>query len=153
MFWIVEKSKSKVVKLQDALYYCSGVKDGDTIVLRTNNGPVNCRLAGVDAPEMSQRHGNQAYKYVRSLVLHRWVFVESLYIGKYGRLIAHVYVDGVNLAELLLKNGHAWVYVRYVPPGIRYIWLEYQEKARIAKLGLWRYDNARAPWLFRRLSS
>ena len=88
------------------------VIDGDTIEVEDVG---RIRLADVNTPEMDSKEGREAKEYVKGLCYQKKVYldIDDLYItGKYGRIIAVVYVPYnethyVNLNQLLLKEGYA----------------------------------------------
>jgi endonuclease YncB( thermonuclease family) len=88
------------------------VVDGDTFDVE---GIGRTRLADINTPEMDSKEGREAKEYVKGLCYQRKVYldIDDLYVrGKYGRIIAVVYVPYnethyVNLNQLLLKEGYA----------------------------------------------
>ncbi len=66
----------------------------------------------------------------------------------YGRTIAHIYYDNdKSLAEELLKKGLAWHYKYYSKSELL---AALEITAQENKVGLWKDENAMAPWEFRR---
>ena len=61
-------------------------KAGDT----TRDTPVRVRLAGIDAPEMSQPHGPQSRTHLATLIADKAIRLEYTRTGRYGRLLANV---------------------------------------------------------------
>ena len=91
------------------------VVDGDTFDVE---GIGRIRLADINTPEMDSKEGREAKEakeYVKGLCYHKKVYldIDDLYVtGKYGRIIAVVYVPYnethyVNLNQLLLQEGYA----------------------------------------------
>lgn len=56
--------------------------------------------------------------------------------------------DGIDANAEMVRQGMAWVYVRYAPVGSPLFNLE--AEARAARRGLWAEANAVAPWEWRR---
>ena len=88
--------------------------DGDTV--RTPEGQ-HVRLLGVDTAEKKCRCqeecvlAKQAKDHVQGyLDGARHVTLEPTKTDKYGRLLAHVYVDGIDLSKTLLDKGLARPY-------------------------------------------
>ena len=99
------------------------VYDGDTFRVNIDSLPpivgknITVRLEGVDTPEI-----NGKCQYEKDLALEARDFVRSklsnaveillndLQRGKYFRIVAKVYIDGVSLEEELLQNGLAYQY-------------------------------------------
>lgn len=97
------------------------VYDGDGIYRSTIDLGIgiqvhkHLRLYGVDCPEL---RGNQhiagivVRNYVRRLILDKEVIVSTHKdkVGKYGRLLVDVHIDGLNLADDLISLGYAKPY-------------------------------------------
>jgi len=105
----------------------TGVYDGDSITCDvvypiTDNSymvqkNVKVRIYGIDTPEV--RHKNPLHKAagirarveVRSLLLNQEVDLLILKDhDKYGRMLAYVEIDGVDISKYLLENGYAQEY-------------------------------------------
>lgn len=96
------------------------VYDGDTIkVIFPLNGVLykwNCRLSGVDTPELRTRNVREkAYGYIvrdklREQILNQVVNVECGELDKYGRLLVTVYKADQNMNRWLIDNEYAFVY-------------------------------------------
>ena len=126
-----------------------GVHDGDTLTLLVaGNQPVKVRLAGIDAPELSQPYGQQAKQALSALAFRKAARVESPGPDKYGRTLGVVMVGTVNVNAELVKQGAAWVYRSYpFPPELEGL----EAQARAAKRGLWALpvDQRCPPWDWR----
>lgn len=119
------------------------IVDGDSISVVINQELVRVRLAGVDAPE-----GNQPFAIDSKQSLHDlcfWVEAELSSISKdyYGRMLAKVKCNGVNVNAQQVRRGMAWVADQSV--GDREL-VQLQEEAQAAKRGLWSYDSPVPPW-------
>ena len=73
------------------------------------------RLFGVDTPELrgeNKKAGIIVRDFVRELILGEDVIIRTQKdkTGKYGRLLASVIIDDVDLAQLLLDKGYAKAY-------------------------------------------
>lgn len=94
--------------------YCPHVVDGDTIDVE---GVGRIRFVGVNTPERGERGYQEAKDFVKSSCLGKTVYLDidnAKHYDKYGRILAVVYADGVNLNAELLKRGYAEVL--YIPP-------------------------------------
>ena len=83
------------------------VSDGDTVTLRTSFRDFDfpMRLANIDANEMNDG-GQFAKDYLTSRVLGKDVVVRidsRNRVGKYGRLIGELFVDGQNLGDEMVR--------------------------------------------------
>ena len=98
-----------------------GVYDGDTITVDIDLGMntwkknVKLRLARIDTPEIrgvEKEEGKRVRDYVRVTILDKEVVIKTSKdkTGKYGRYIAEVLIDGMNLNDHLLELGMAIEY-------------------------------------------
>lgn len=100
-----------------------GVYDGDTFKVNVDGWPdiigknISIRIYGVDTPEIRGTRGAikdlamLAKAFTDSeLTLASKVELRNIRRGKYFRIIAEVYVDDVNLGDLLIKRGFAKEY-------------------------------------------
>lgn len=101
--------------------YVTHVYDGDSITVDIDLGfkvklsGVKLRLAGIDTPEIrgdEREQGLISKAAVEQRILHKEVIIKTDKdkTGKYGRYIATVYIDGLNLNEWLLNEGLAELY-------------------------------------------
>ena len=131
------------------------VVDGDTIyALDETLTRHKIRLAGIDAPERNQPYGLASRKHLGSLVAGKTVVLEYTKHDQYGRIVAKVLIDGVDVCLEQIKAGFAWHYKKYQneqDPGDRALYARAENRARAERMGLWRDTNPRPPWDFRRL--
>lgn len=114
------------------------VIDGDTIVME--NGE-SVRYAGIDTPEEDEIFYKEAKERNRALVRGKRVAV--VLCGErprddYGRILAWVYADGVDVSGVLLEEGLARV-LKIPPCGLKKS-KEYdslQRGARFRRRGIW----------------
>nr|VFK58723.1 MAG: nuclease homologue [Candidatus Kentron sp. TUN]VFK67459.1 MAG: nuclease homologue [Candidatus Kentron sp. TUN] len=106
-----------IVETIDSVY------DGDTFRATIADWPpiighrMGIRVNGVDTPEIrgkcrKEKELAKAARQYTATVLQEAEFVELRNIrrGKYFRIVADVYVDGENLSEKLIRDGHAVEY-------------------------------------------
>lgn len=99
------------------------VVDGDTIDVTIDLGfniwiKERLRLYGLNTPETRTKDqeektkGLKAKRYVEKQIDSNSgeIQVQSFGKGKYGRVLAEVWVGKNNLNELLISNGHAEIY-------------------------------------------
>lgn len=98
------------------------VYDGDTCTANislgcfVNKSPVKLRLFGINAPEIRGEErpmGLIAREALKSKVQGKQVILNT-YLDrddKYGRLLAVIYVDGLNINDWLVSNGYAIPYM------------------------------------------
>jgi micrococcal nuclease len=89
------------------------VIDGDTLDIRTNGGnSITIRLALVDAPETNELGYNKAKDFVSQNCLDKPATVDpdNNQELSYGRLVALVYCNGININEAIIAAGFADIY-------------------------------------------
>lgn len=98
------------------------VYDGDTITVAArlhDSFPVNrfsVRLSGIDTPEMRSKNENEKNKailakdFLERTILEQTVILENVSTEKYGRLLATVYYNGMNMNEMMITNNYAVPY-------------------------------------------
>jgi endonuclease YncB( thermonuclease family) len=68
------------------------------------------RLADIDTPEKDQPWGREATTALRKWSLSKPARLEVVDKDRYGRLIATLWVNDVNINRGLVREGHTWVY-------------------------------------------
>lgn len=69
---------------------------------------------------------------------------------KYGRTVAVVLINGINVNKAMVKDGWAWVYRKYFKNGFCSDWLGLERQARNQKIGLWADPHVIPPWEWRK---
>jgi endonuclease YncB( thermonuclease family) len=100
------------------------IYDGDTFRANLKGYPdivgehISIRINGIDTPELRGKCDKEkllARKAKQFTVEHlraaKNITLKNIKRGKYFRLIADVYIDGVILGELLIKQDHAVKYI------------------------------------------
>ena len=124
----------------------TGVADGDTLYADIEGHSIRIRLAQIDAPEKAQAFGRRSEQSLRELVWKRQVLLWWKSLDRYGRPIAQVSVDGMDVNAEQVKRGFAWVFRRNSnDPAL----LELEAQAKSAGLGLWADPHPIAPWDWR----
>ncbi|TLD86281.1 thermonuclease family protein [Helicobacter sp. MIT 03-1614] len=122
------------------------IYDGDTITLLHDNKRLKIRLYGIDAPESNQNYGRESQENLLNLCpLDSQATLKIKDKDKYGRIVAIVLCNDINVNAEQVKNGYAWAYREY---SNAYTHLEI--KARVEKKGLWRQKNPVKPSEFRK---
>lgn len=89
------------------------VTDGDTLDIKTAGGEtITVRLALIDAPERDEAGFDEARNFMTEQCLDKNAEVDpdNNQGLTYGRTVAVVYCEGVNVNEAILDNGFADVY-------------------------------------------
>lgn len=124
-----------------------GITDGDTMTLLVGKDAVVVRVAYIDAPEKSQAHSEQARQSLAALCMGKDARFREQDVDVYGRTVATVTCDGVDVSRSQVERGLAWVYPEYNKdlslPGLEAI-------ARRDRRGLWSHAQAVPPWEYRR---
>lgn len=117
------------------------VIDGDTIVV----GQTHVRLACIDAPESNQVYGPQATAAIEWIV-GQDATLQVVNLDRYGRTVARVYVNGVDISLSQVKRGAAWDYRKYCRDTSI---ADAEASARLRGIGLWVLPHEE-PWNFRK---
>lgn len=86
------------------------VFDGDSLLFQPAGGgkPLEVRLKDIDAPEICQPGGADARDYLQEVVQDKLVKLETGATDTYGRTLAVLTVDEMNMNQRLVAEGHAW---------------------------------------------
>lgn len=123
----------------------ASVVDGDTVrVVQEGQQPVSVRILGIKAFEpnvakdSAAPYGQAAVDTLQRLMADRpvRVLLHSTPKDRYGRYIATLYVDDLDIGLRLIKEGLAVVYTVYPFPAMSF-YLQEQELARAGRRGLW----------------
>ena len=128
------------------------IGDGDTIRVRQAGKALTVRLACIDAPETAKSpYGQQARTYLQQrLPIGREVSLNIKTTDRYGRSVAEVF-SGVNINLALVEDGQAFVYRQYLSGCDSKAYLEAEDRASRARLGVWQVKGGiTRPWDFRR---
>lgn len=123
------------------------VIDGDTVLVRRESGLVKIRLAEIDAPEKAQTFGEASKRSLSGMVLEKQVKVVSQAVDRYGRLVAHLNVDGLDVNTEQIRRGMAWEYSNFHS---NQALIALQNDAKQAPRGLWAQSNPTPPWEWRK---
>jgi endonuclease YncB( thermonuclease family) len=120
--------------------------DGDTVKIIQDKSEYKLRITYIDAPERNQTYGLKSRRALMQLCQHAKVEVSITGTDKYHRKLGSLYCNKQNVAEYMLKNGHAWFNNHYSTD----LTLALKEKhARDHQLGLWQDKRPIAPWIWR----
>jgi len=129
------------------------VIDGDTVLFRPDHYSaasrafLKLRLAGIDAPETGQPHGEAATQALRMLALKRRAVADIVATDVYGRKVGHLEIGGADVNRDMVRRGHAWA----SPRAARDLRAA-EAEARRLRAGLWADADAVPPWVWRRVS-
>ncbi|MDN8547969.1 thermonuclease family protein [Microbacterium sp. NM3R9] len=125
----------------------TSVIDGDTLVVRTVDGPERLRIIGVDTPEIGRDgaadecYAQEARAFVDEALSGRIVqiYPDSTQddVDRYGRLLRHVQIDGNQVAEMVIAAGAGVEYTYDAAYAGQEAHLAAQDDAREHRRGLW----------------
>jgi endonuclease YncB( thermonuclease family) len=119
------------------------VLDGDTVKVRVADRDITVRLEGVDCPERGYPFSRKATEFTVNMVLRKEVDLRIKERDRYGRTVARVEVEGMDVSLELVRAGLAWHYKRYSSDP----WLaEAEEVARSEERGIWSQPKPIPPW-------
>jgi endonuclease YncB( thermonuclease family) len=128
---------------QDFTASVVGVSDGDTITVYDGMQQTEIRLEGIDCPEESADFSQRAKQHTSDLVFGRQVRIVGKELDKYGRLVARVHVENVDVSLSLVESGLAWHYKHYSNDPVL---AAAETLARAKKVGVWSLPNPTPPW-------
>jgi endonuclease YncB( thermonuclease family) len=96
------------------------VYDGDTVkAIFPLNGVMykwNCRLTGIDTPEirtsdrLQKKFGYEVRDHLRTKILNKVVTLKCQDLDKYGRLLTEIWFDQQNINQWLIDSDYAFAY-------------------------------------------
>lgn len=96
------------------------VYDGDSITtVFKYNGEYRkwaCRMSGIDTPELRNSctvekiEAMKARDFLKDMIFGKVVEIRCGDFDKYGRLLVTIYLDEINVNDLLIKDGYAVAY-------------------------------------------
>ena len=123
------------------------MQDGDTLTcLDETNQQQKVRLAGIDAPEIGQDQGKASREALAGMVFGKTIEVVDEGRDRYGRWIAQVAVNGVDVNRQMVATGNAWHYAAYSNDQML---AALQSQAQSQRIGLWSQADPVPPWVFR----
>ena len=130
------------------------VGDGDTIRVSEGSRRITVRLACIDAPETSQRPwGARSTALLKKLMpVGSEVSLKVQTMDRYGRTVAELLNRRGNVNQLMVEEGQAFAYRRYLRQcdGQRYLQLEAEAKRQ--GIGIWSVgpSGITRPWDYRK---
>ena len=95
--------------------YIKSCYDGDTCTAIDGE---KIRLACIDTPELKGKNSDpekaiEARDFLNKLVEDKEVLIKRITKDRYGRTVAELLKDGINIQELIVKKGHGKIYKKY----------------------------------------
>jgi micrococcal nuclease len=112
------------------------VFDGDTFRMSTGK---KVRIVGIDTPEAGERFHDEAKDYLSSLIINKEIEIKPIAVGqdRYGRTLAEVYVDTINIGLALIRHGYAQLYLFSDDNYLKDKYLPFLKEAISQKKGIW----------------
>jgi endonuclease YncB( thermonuclease family) len=124
------------------------VLDGDTVLIKRTSGLLKIRLAEIDAPEKMQTFGETSKRSLSDMVMGKQVKFVSETMDQYGRMVAHLSVEGLDVNAEQIRRGMAWEYSNFHSNKAL---IALQHEAMQVPRGLWAQSNPTPPWEWRKL--
>lgn len=132
------------------------VTDGDTIKVNCDGEKINVRFCGIDAPEKDsasgheQEMGREAHQFLIDRLAKETVDLRAVETDRYGRTIAEVYHQALNVNALMAFKGLAWHYSLYSDncPSKELIAIS-ERIAQQEEINIWSLQSPTAPWDWR----
>lgn len=129
---------------------CIRVIDGDSIDVCIDTGEIRrVHLHGIDAPELSQKHGLAAQGFLLQNVRDEQLVVSPVGKDSNGGIIANVYKEDEHVNREMVTSGWAWS--EEDPHVEKSVLASESKKARMAKKGIWNDEDQPviSPWQYR----
>ena len=102
-------------KPENGKVFIESCYDGDTCT--TTNGE-KIRLACIDTPELRGRNedpieAKKSRDFLNNLISGKEVDIRRITEDRYGRTVAELFIDDINIQKLLVNNGYANVFEKY----------------------------------------
>lgn len=125
------------------------VADGDTVYVRLQGQTEQTavRILGIDAPEICQDGGPAARQALQAILQDQTVDLHIERQDDYGRQLALIFWQGRDVGRAMVQQGLAWSYRHGRDRGP---YLQEQQAARAAGLGLFAQPSPLPPAVFRR---
>lgn len=124
------------------------VSDGDTFRVMINNKNEKIRLFGVDAPEHNQEWGKESREALSKLILGKEILLDIKDRDQFGRAVAVLFVENINVNLEMIRTGNAWYYEFFDKNNSEN--KKAMENAKKKKLGLWSKPNPIRPYEFKK---
>lgn len=105
-----ERNGDGIEDQPDKLYKIVYVVDGDTADIIVDGFKIRLRFLDINTPERGKPGYKEAKNRLKELILNKYVSLEHHGNGRYGRALVYVYLDGVEINQLMYCEGYA---VRY----------------------------------------
>lgn len=121
------------------------IVDGDTIIVRLQNGSEKIRMLGIDTPEFknnthkTEYYAYEAFKYTKEQLKGKKICLvkdPSNDRDRYGRMLRYVYIDSRFFNAELLRKGYADIFSKSEHKMKTYF-MKLLQEARNSGIGMW----------------
>ena len=84
--------------------------------------------------------------YEHNAITYTLVLMRGTTSDRYGRYVAVLFSQGVNVNEEMIASGNSWVHIYYCWEPICEKWRELEKQARKDKRSIWKEENPIPPW-------
>ena len=104
-----------LAKSEFPLVFIKSCYDGDTCTAKDGE---KIRLACIDTPELKGDNSDlekaiEARDFLNKLVANKEILIKRITKDRYGRTIAELFKDGVNIQKLIVNKGYGKIYKKY----------------------------------------
>ena len=133
-------------------YQVLSIGDGDTIRVQKDGKKISVRLACIDSAELKQYpYGEQAKQRLQAILpINTFIYLKEQTVDRYGRIVAEVYKNDMNVNLSLVVEGQAVAYRKYLQQCDAGKYLNAEEAAKSKGLAFWSQVNPIMPWDFRK---
>lgn len=131
-----QERKPEVTTVANANIVVAEVYDGDTF--RMSDGR-KVRIAGIDTPETGEKYHDEAKAYLSGLIINKEPKIKPIAKSqdRYGRTLAEVYIDTINIGPALIRQGYARLYLFGDDSYLKEKYLPFLKEAINTKKGIW----------------
>ena len=83
------------------------IYDGDTIEVDAAHGKIDVRLLDINAPDLGECYHEESRDYLIELLTGSIIRLETRHTDQFGRVLAHVWADGLHVNLDLVERGLA----------------------------------------------
>ena len=102
------------ITVSEQTIYVARIIDGDTFKDSTE---MSYRLIGINAPEKHDKGGQEATRFLDSLINHKNIQIvtdsKNDTIDFYKRKLCYVFLNGTDVNKLMVQTGHAIALTKY----------------------------------------
>ena len=86
------------------------IVDGDTFRADVNGKNESIRIHGINAPEKDEYGFQRSSDALSALISGKEVKLKFIERDKYGRMVCDVFVNGIDVADVMISSGYAKPY-------------------------------------------